>query len=70
MRTFSRYLLESPLDELPETVEGPHPHERINTYEEEKDSAIRDENWPPQADLGFTSTHIYQDPDSGIKTHI
>ena len=70
MRTFSRYLLESPLDELPETVDGPHPHERVNTYEEEKDSAIRDENWPPQADLGFTSTHIYQDPDSGIKTHI
>ena len=70
MRTFSRYLLESPLDELPETVDGPHPHERVNTYEEEKDSAIRDENWPPQADLGFTSTHIYQDPDSGIKAHI
>ena len=63
-------LLESVLDEVPAAFEGPHPHETDNTYEEEKDSAIRDENWPPQADLGFTSTHIYQDPDSGIKTHI
>ena len=70
MRTFSRYLLESPIDELPPTIKGEHPHKIQDTYEEEKDSAIRDENWPPQADLGFTSRSIYYDPDREVTSNI
>lgn len=70
MRTFSRYLLESPIDELPPTIKGEHPHKILDTYREEMESAIRDENWPPQADIGFTTRSIYYDPDREVTSNI
>ena len=33
MRTFSRYLLESPIDERPPTIKGQHPHITFDDYE-------------------------------------
>ena len=70
MRTFSRYLLESPIDELPPTIKGEHPHKIHDTYREEMESAIRDENWPPQADIGFTTRSVYYDPDREVTSNI
>ena len=70
MRTFSRYLLESPIDELPPTIKGEHPHKILDTYREEMESAIRDENWPPQADIGFTTRSVYYDPDREVTSNI
>lgn len=52
MRTFSRYLLESPLDELPPAVEGRHPHEtdsvNTNYWNTSNINKFIQESWKPE----------------------
>lgn len=71
MRTFSRYLLESPIDELPAAVGGQHPHQTEDTYEDQKSSAG---HWmkmhPHEAPVSFKSKHTYHDPDGRVTTNI
>lgn len=76
MKTFSRYLLESPIDELPAAVEGVHPHQTKDTYEDNKKSQaerLKDNPTPyggNQTYDRFLSNRVYEDPDSGVRTSI
>jgi len=71
MRTFSRYLLESPIDELPAAVEGVHPHQTWDNYKTKKKAAG---HWMKvaghEAPTGFKTNHVYHDPHSGVTTDI
>ena len=71
MRTFSRYLLESPIDELPTAVEGQHPHQTEDTYEDQKRGAAWNmKQAPHEAPIGFRSDHTYHDPSTRVTTQI
>ena len=67
----NKFILESPIDELPAAVEGTHPQETHNTYENQKRSNGHwMEIYPHEAPIGFNSHHTYHDPDGRVTTNI
>jgi hypothetical protein len=67
----NKFILESPLDELPAAVEGTHPHETENDHFVNAREAAWNMKWDTKGTpITFDSHHAYHDPDTRITTGI